>query len=34
MCVLYALDNMTGWRGPLAKRLKFEINLLLDRARV
>lgn len=34
MCVLYALDNLTGWRGPIAKRLKTEINLLLDAARI
>jgi hypothetical protein len=26
MCVLYALSNMTGWKGETARRIKAELN--------
>ena len=26
MCVLYALSNMTGWKGDVARRVKAELN--------
>ena len=26
MCVLYALNNLTGWRGDVARRVKKSLN--------
>lgn len=26
MCVLYALNNMTSWRGATARKVKLELN--------
>lgn len=33
MVILYFLNNATNWRGPQARRLKAELNAMLEEAK-